>query len=325
LGILPFHMSCDLWTLNYWHRLRTTSSDRLLSKVFTAWTGAANPWQRNINKLLQEYQVSAADTLQFSKGKFTNHVRAKITSKLQEDWRAAATRADSAILTRYVDAFGTGEVRVVRNGLQPQARKYIDYLTAHGRGLPAELIMGLRIESLPLRCMHSHQRRHETLVQQQQREMCPVCKQAAETAPHFLLECPGYNAARTTFHNVLRTTHPDKMCAVEQLPATQVWRSLLADDIIKEAVVVDHAAQIAAAEAAEAAAEAAATEAAVPGAAAAVIAAAEAAAAEAAAPEAAAAGRFTTLHALADYVMAAWKLRSTALTGRETNGGDPMV
>jgi hypothetical protein len=37
------------------------------------------------------------------------------------------------------------------------------------------------------------------------------------------------------------------------------------------------------------------------------------------------AGRFTALHALADYVVTAWKLRSTALAGRETNGGDPMV
>jgi hypothetical protein len=365
LGILPFHMSCDLWMLNYWHRLRTTSSDRLLSKVFNAWSGAANPWQRNINKLLAEYQINETDTLAYSKGKFTHHVRAKITKKLQEVWGVAASRADSAILTRYVNAFGTGGVRVVKNGLQPQARQYIDYLTAHGRGLPVELIMGLRIESLPLRCMHHYRRANETLLQQQQRELCPVCKQAAETPAHFLLECPSYNAARTTFFNVLRTTHPDKMHAVEHMPSAQVWRSLLKDDIIKTGGATTATSGIMAAPGGAAAgATAAATHGGITTAASGVLAAPGGAAAGAtaaaaqggamaaafgilAAPGGAAtgataaasmalgqagvmdgdvhAGRFSALHALADYVVTVWKMRSTALAGRETNGGDPMV
>jgi hypothetical protein len=209
-------------------------------------------------------------------------------------------------------------VRVVRNGLQPQARQYIDYLTSHGRGLPAELIMGLRIESLPLKCMHSHQRSNETIVQQQQREVCPVCKQSAETPAHFLLDCPVYNAARTTLFNILHTTHPNKMSAVAHMPSTQVWRALLADDIIKpaaaaNAVAVGHE---------NAPLEAASAAAAIMG---------EGHGAVAGAGPAVGvvgdvhAGRFTALHALADYVMTAWKLRSTALAGRETNGGNPMV
>jgi hypothetical protein len=32
-----------------------------------------------------------------------------------------------------------------------------------------------------------------------------------------------------------------------------------------------------------------------------------------------------TTKAVADYLVSAWKLRSTALNGRETNGGDAMV
>jgi hypothetical protein len=32
-----------------------------------------------------------------------------------------------------------------------------------------------------------------------------------------------------------------------------------------------------------------------------------------------------TAKAVADYMVSAWKLRSTALNGRETNGGDAMV
>ena len=33
----------------------------------------------------------------------------------------------------------------------------------------------------------------------------------------------------------------------------------------------------------------------------------------------------TPMEAIADYVIEAWKLRSAALTGRGTNGGDPVV
>jgi hypothetical protein len=348
LGIVPFHMSCDLWLLNYWHHLRTMSKDRLLSQVVKAWSGPANPWQRTVDKLLAEYQVSAADTLGYSKHKFSRHVRAKITGLLKERWASATSRTGGAILARYVGAFGTGEMKRGMNGYQPAARSYMDYLTGRGRGLPAELIMGLRIESLPLRCMHSNQRRHETVVQQQQRELCPVCKQSPETPAHFLLECPDYTAARTPFFNVLRTTHPDKMCAVEQLPAIQVWRSLLADDIIKEAVTEAVAAgpgpTVTAFDGVRPpvtgnAVDGTATSAAAPGSAAALGSAAAPGAITVGGGEAAHAvvlpgsaavcvgdgGRFKTLHALADYLVSAWKLRSTALAGRETNGGNPMV
>jgi hypothetical protein len=224
--------------------------------------------------------------------------------------------------------------------------------------------MGLRIESLPLRCVPHYRRANETVVQQQQRELCPVCKQAAETPAHFMLECPSYNAARTTFFNVLRTTHPDKTCAVEHMPSAQVWRSLLNDDIIKTGGATTTASEVMAAPGGAAAGATAAAHGGITTAAPGVLAApggaatrATAAAAQGgvmaaafgvlAAPGGAAAGataaasmalglagvmdgdvhagRFSALHALADYVVTAWKMRSTALAGRETNGGDPMV
>jgi hypothetical protein len=40
---------------------------------------------------------------------------------------------------------------------------------------------------------------------------------------------------------------------------------------------------------------------------------------------AAPAAKYVALCAVADYLITAWKIRSTALAGRETNGGNPMV
>jgi hypothetical protein len=54
LGITPLHVACDMWTLCYWHHLRQLSEDRLLLQVFKSWTGNANPWLQNINKLRSE-------------------------------------------------------------------------------------------------------------------------------------------------------------------------------------------------------------------------------------------------------------------------------
>jgi hypothetical protein len=325
LGIMPLHMSCDLWMLSFWHRLRTTCTDRLLSQVYTAWTGAANPWQRTINKLLTEYQVDAATSLGYSKGKFAKYVRAQIACKLQHTWGQATSRTDGVVIQRYTSAYGIGAVQNRVNGYRPLARKYVDYLINAGRGLPAELIMALRAECLPLKCMHNVQRRHETVVQQQHREACPACKQHAETPAHFLLECPAYAALRISLFNVLRTTHPDVMLAVANAPAAQAWRSLLADDILNKVdpTAGGDAGGVAAAAVAAAAPMAFASSS--PAAAAATTA---ATAPRALAPSPAAAVTTTqknAAHAVADYMVGAWQQRSTALAGRETYGGNPMV
>ena len=60
-----------------------------------------------------------------------------------------------------------------------------------------ELCMQMRLECLPLRAFHSHQRPNETALAKQARELCPCCRQAPETPAHFLLECPAYSSPRS--------------------------------------------------------------------------------------------------------------------------------
>ena len=75
LGIIPLHMSCDIWAVCYWHRLRNMSQDRMLQRVFSTWHGKHNPWQQNIDKLLMEYRVDSVTSHPYSKHKFASYMK----------------------------------------------------------------------------------------------------------------------------------------------------------------------------------------------------------------------------------------------------------
>ena len=87
---------------------------------------------------------------------------------------------------------------------------------------------------------------------------------------------------------VMRQKHPEVMAAVDGLEASQSWRRLLADDVLADAAAapVQHTANQQLDQQQH---------------------------------------TVSPVDAVADYLMTAWHLRSTALAGRETNGGDPMV
>jgi hypothetical protein len=305
LGFTPLHMACDLWTLTYWHHLRTLKADRLLYQMYTAWSGRYNPWQANVNKLLQEYKINADATRMYPPHKFKQYARTAVMDKLLDLWKTSAGRQQGGVAHRYQQTYGQGPVITGMNGIHPVARTYFSRLTHASRGWAGQLVLQLRTETLPLRCMHSKLRRNETLVAQNNREKCPVCKQAPETVDHFLLHCPGYTAQRQNMMLHLTVSSPQ---TVDALAAGQ-WSMLLTDDILGA-----YPSNTIAATAPSAAA------AVQPGAAAALSAAAARVEGADMTSMAGAAAK-----AVVDFVAAAWKVRSTALTGRETNGGDAMV
>jgi hypothetical protein len=268
LGIMPLHMMCDVWTLAYWHQLRTHTKNTLVSTVFKAWPLSHNPWLQNVHKLLTEYNINAEQTRHFQHSKFVRYLKERITNKLYQSWGNDSNRRNSATLSRYIESYGKGIIQIGRNGAQPSARKYFSTLTQQKRGLPAELIMGLRTECISLRCIKKSQRKNETIVQQLQRESCPHCSTTAETPSHFILQCPAYVDARNIMFDALQQACPEEVAKVKSLPQDQAWRQLLSDGFLDNA---------------------------------------------------------DSLAAVASFVMAAWQLRNTALTGRETNGGNSMV
>lgn len=285
-------MSCDIWTLCYWHRLRKMSADRMLQNIFMAWMDSHNPWQQNINKLIAEYKLDAAASLAYNKTKFAKYVRALAVDSLQTQWSTTHTRQGGGLCTRYHQACGAGAVTQGMMGMHPVARRYITYLSSSGRGWAAELCMKLRMESLPLRCLHGKPRKHETLAAQAARERCPMCNAQAETPAHFLLHCPAYTASRENMMLHLIITSP-QLVADMQADATQ-WRRLLADNVI--GISPPAAAAVAAAAAVEGGQDVVTTS----------------AAAE-------------TAKAVVDYVVSSWKQRSSALTGREANAREGMA
>jgi hypothetical protein len=381
LGIIPLHVSCDMWMLCYWHRLRTMPTDRLLHQVFTAWTGAHNPWQQTVNKLITEYGVDVSGSAQYLKGKFAKYVKSLAMARLQQLWAGTERRQQGAVAARYSDAFGEGTITTGLSGAHPMARKYFERLTRSRRGEAAELCMKLRLETLPLRCMHHTQRRQETMVAQQARQCCPLCKQAPETPAHFMLACPAYANIRATMMLHLTTAAPQLVACVQADHGK--WRHLLEESAILTHVATRTggaplvAASIGATAAASgtwtgvaplvAASAGAAAAVAAPGmrtgVAPPVAASAGAAAAVAASgPMTSAAVRLPIMRAAAmtsaattaaltlsnsnnvqqqqqqsgahsprvvlpvvDYVVAAWRVRCSALAGRETNGGNAMV
>src|SRR6476469_1642825 len=89
------------------------------------------------------------------------------------------------------------------------------------RGRAAELILRIRTGCLQMRAMHSHTRDRETATDRAAREQCQCCKQAAETAQHFLFECPCTQAARDCFESCMHETVPAKLAQLMALPPGQ--------------------------------------------------------------------------------------------------------
>ena len=283
LGILPLHMSCDLWQLTYWHKARTLTTDRLLHQVYAAWTGAHNPWLQNIRKLLAEYEVDEEATLTLSVGKFVALVRRQVAAKLSE---VGPRDGGGMVATQYANHFGAGAVRHDK----PVARAYISALSAHGRGPAAELCMRLRTQALQLRALHSGQRRNESAEAQRLRELCPCCQQAAETTHHFLLECPAYAEHRARMLEVIRAKQPQQHAAILAAVPPDGWRLLLSDAVLTNAL--PRRSRGGAAQPREQQQQQL---------------------------------QQTSAWAVAGFVVEAWKVRNTALTGRGANGGNAMA
>ncbi|KAF8069361.1 LINE-1 reverse transcriptase-like [Scenedesmus sp. PABB004] len=192
LGITPLHVVCDTLMLRYWHRLRALPADRLLRRVADAWP--ATPWWKGVGGLLRDYGVDVVATAGMSRNEFAAHLCDLAGDHIDGAWEAAAGRG--SVARRYREAFGSGVFSTrsfTRRAGVPCARDYLGWLCSPGgprRGRPAELLMRLRMECLPLRAAHSHARRGESIARQAERERCPCCAaRAPESAAHFLFEC----------------------------------------------------------------------------------------------------------------------------------------
>jgi hypothetical protein len=247
LGITPLHITCETLAIRYWHHLQTVPQDRLLWKVANAWTGRANPWQQNVQKLLQEYSIDSAVAASLTHAQFKNYCAAQAMQHLNTYWGQPPRQMQGAIQNRYKAAFGQGLTKPTR----PCTRPYLMHLTEDlsvANGKAAELCMHMRIECLPLKAMHMHSRANESATARHARMQCPCCRQAPETPTHFLLECPAYSAPRVQLFHTLqdlkmsspvtgRPLPPNTTSTLlehfRQLDAAQAWRTLMGSDYLE--------------------------------------------------------------------------------------------
>jgi hypothetical protein len=295
LGVLPLHMSCDLWQLTYWHKARNLTTDRLLHQVYAAWSGAHNPWLQNVHKLLEEYGINEEATSVLSTHKFVALARRQIAAKFPE---VGPRDGEGVVATNYIQHFGAGMVKHDK----PAARAYITMLSAHGRGSAAELCMRLRTQALQLRALHSGQRRNESAEAQRLRELCPCCQQAAESTHHFLLECSAYAEYRGHMLEVLQTKQPEQHAAILAATPPNGWRLLLSNEVLATAAVSRRARRGELHQQQQQQQQQLSRQ-----------------------QQQLQQLQQTSAWAVAGFVMEAWKVRNTALNGRGANGGDAMA
>lgn len=296
LGVMPLHVVCDCMALRFWHRLGTLPPGRLLRRVADAWSDT--PWWASVARLRLDYGVEGDGVRQLSAAQFAALVAKRAALHVATQWRAAGALRRGVVAARYAAAFGGG----LLEGGKPAPREYLRWLAGRGRGLPAELLMRLRVECLPLRAMHSHARPGESAQQRVQRERCPCCSvPAAETVAHFLFECPA--PGRPARLAAL-------LAAVRDAPAQQArhLHGVLVRRLCRAGVGAAAAGGVAAVAAAPAGAEAA--------------------------LELGLARRWLlgaclrsepVALAVAGYVVDIWRWRNAALIGRGADGGDPAV
>lgn len=223
LGIIPMHITSEIRSLVYWHRVQSMPASRMTKQVANAWVGVKNPWLSAQQKLLHKYGLDEGQVLTLTKQQFKNLVENKAAERVLQGWTNIRGERGT-VLSRYNTAYGCVHAKHVGD-----ARGYFQHLSAHKRGAAAELCMKLRVECLSLHAMHSHRRGRETLVAQQQRELCPCCKQASETAHHFLFGCSSYNQQRMKLTTALQQVAPAKFTELMGMQQEQQWRQLLND------------------------------------------------------------------------------------------------
>jgi hypothetical protein len=230
LGLFPLHVTCDTLAIRYWHHLENTPADRLLHKIHTAWTGKYHPWRQNMQRLLTQYNIDTSNPTEITKENFKGHVEARAINYLRAYWTQPPRNSSGSVHTRYMADFGIGELTPRR----PRIRTYLRAQTLYPRlddCRAAELFMHFRLETLSLHAFHSHTRHRETAAARHIRELCPSCKQHAETPTHFLLECPAYSIPRSLPH--VAACVADAQNSPTQAP----WRRLLNQPLMADFIL----------------------------------------------------------------------------------------
>jgi hypothetical protein len=201
-GIRPLSCWTDKRMLEFWYNLQHMSLSRLPKQVLQMQWGRVGSgrvpatWQKKVKYLFESYRIDpvVAVTLKYEafKKQFHKQMVVAQTTILQE----ATTK--STVVRNYVNRFG-GSIQYAG----PQG-----YLKSGSCGKGRELVMQLRVQSLPLKALTG--KFDKSRSRSDAKFCCPVCHGGSETAQHFLIDCPAYDTLRVELFDALANINSTK-------------------------------------------------------------------------------------------------------------------
>ena len=196
LGMRPMSAWFDKRLLEMWHRVQKMADGRLVKQIMNAPAlalrrrpGAGGrlmeTWQDRVQKVLADWNIDPQTALNMKYESFKKKLERQtfvVQQTLYEKEMASST-----VLRTYASYYGS----------RVQLKKPASYLCGSKCDRGRELVLQLRTQSLPLASLTGKfGRRSRDNAADAVHFRCPVCTSAPESIPHFLLECPSYDALR---------------------------------------------------------------------------------------------------------------------------------
>ena len=196
LGMRPMSAWFDKRLLEMWHRVQKMADGRLVKQIMNAPAlalrrrpGAGGrlmeTWQDRVQKVLADWNIDPQTALNMKYESFKKKLERQtfvVQQTLYEKEMASST-----VLRTYASYYGS----------RVQLKKPASYLCGSKCDRGRELVLQLRTQSLPLASLTGKfGRRSRDNAADAVQFRCPVCTSAPESIPHFLLECPSYDALR---------------------------------------------------------------------------------------------------------------------------------
>jgi hypothetical protein len=201
-GIRPLSCWADKRMLEFWYTLQHMSSSRLPKQIFQICWGRVgsgrvpDTWQKTVKKVMASYQIDPVVVMPMTYDAFKKHFHKQMVAAQATILQEATIK--STVVRNYVNHFG-GNVQYAG----PQG-----YLKSGSCGKGRELIMQLRVQSLPLKALTG--KFNKSRSRSGAEFCCPACEGSAETAQHFMIDCPIYEALRKELFDVIAQTNATK-------------------------------------------------------------------------------------------------------------------
>jgi hypothetical protein len=243
LGIRPMSTWFDKRMLEMWHRICKMDDTRIVKQVMFGSVGSGAEaerrpgrrkatWMDKVHSVMQTWEIDEAAAENLTYHQFKNLLSKKLPHVVEK--RLRAEEVDSPVLRNYRTYFGDDQL---------QFKKPQRFLCGGPCSRGKELVIQLRTQSLPLASLTGKfGRRRKDNPDDPAHFTCPVCSNASETVPHFMLECEGYHGFRQTLFTDLDNAAPEKWNQFKVLTVAEQAFCMLCDKSWgdESSIVADH-------------------------------------------------------------------------------------